>query len=65
MVDNIIKGVVVGILIFAWYYVGTSVPWTGDGARQVSSNIGLTYMVPSLGYLIWSALAFALARNAK
>lgn len=65
MVDNLIKGVIVGVLIFVWYYAGTAVPWTGDGAREVGSNIGITYMVPGLGYLVWSFLAFALARSVK
>ncbi len=64
MVDNLIKGVIVGVLAFVWYYAGTALPWTGEGAHEVMTNIpGLSYAIPSLGYLFFSYLAFATAKK--
>ena len=64
MVDNLLKGVIVGVLIYVWYYAGTSVAWLSVGSYEVNSNIG-TYAIPALGYWFWSFLAFALARGGK
>ena len=66
MVDNLIKGVIAGLLTYVWYYFGTAVPWTGDGAFMVASNIeGVSYAIPSLGYWFFSFMAFAMARGGK
>ena len=65
MVDYLIKGVIAGVLTYAWYYAGTSVPFTSEGAFMVESNIGISYAIPSLGYWFFSFLAFAMARGGK
>ena len=63
MVDNLIKGVIFGVLVYAWYYAGVMVPWINDGANMVTGFNGDTYAVPGLGYLVWSIFAIALARG--
>lgn len=65
MVDNLIKGVILGIVTYVWYYFGTSVPWTGDGSFGVTSATGIPYAIPGLGYLFFTFLAFMLARGGK
>jgi hypothetical protein len=65
MVNNLISAVVLGVVIYAWYYVGTAVPWVNDGAFSVMGMNGQAYVVPDLGYLFWSFLAFALAKGGK
>jgi len=62
MVDNLIKGVIFGLLVYVWYYVGTTVPWINEGSYTVQS-LTESYQVPGLGYLVWSIFAIALARG--
>lgn len=39
MMDNLIKGVLLGIFGYVWYWVGGFAPWVTDG----SGNIGDAY----------------------
>ena len=64
MVDNLIKGVIVGVLAFVWYYAGVEVQWINLGSFPVT-GVGPDYTVPGLGYLFFTFLAFTLARSAK
>jgi hypothetical protein len=64
MVDNLIKGVVLGVLIMVWYYAGVAVPWLNLGAFSVA-GIGGDYMFVDLGYLFFTVLAFGLVRSGK
>ena len=66
MVDNLIKGVIAGVLTYVWYYVGTAVPFTSEGSFAVVwTAAGDTYSIPSLGYWFFTFLAFATARGGK
>jgi len=62
MVDNLIKGVVLGVLITVWYYAGVSVPWVNQGSFTVA-GVGGDYAFVDLGYLIFTVLAFKLASS--
>ncbi len=42
MVDNLIKGVLLGIFGFIWWWAGTSVPWLHDG--NMGAAMGTSYM---------------------
>lgn len=64
MVDTLIKGVILGVVAYVWYYVGTAVPWVNEGAFTVT-GAGGPYAVPGLGYLFFTFLAFTLARGGK
>ncbi len=63
MVDNLIKGVIFGVLLYAWYYAGVAVPWINEGANMVTGFDGVAYAVPGFGYLVLSIFAIALARG--
>jgi len=63
MVDNLIKGVLFGVLLYVWYYVGTEVPWVNEGANMVTGLNTVSYGVPGFAYLVWSIFAIALARG--
>ena len=65
MVNNLISAVLLGILIYVWYWVGTAAPWINEGAFSVTGLGGMTYMVPGLAYLFFTFLTFALARGGK
>ncbi|HXV74506.1 MAG TPA: hypothetical protein VD713_07235 [Sphingomonadales bacterium] len=65
MVNNLISAIVLGVLVYVWYYVGTAVPWVNDGAFSVMGADGQAYAIPGLGYLFFSFLAFSLARSGK
>ena len=65
MVNNLISAIVLGVLVYLWYYAGTMVPWVNDGAFSVMGANGQAYMIPGLGYLFFSFLAFALAKGGK
>lgn len=59
MVNDIIKGVVLGILTFVWYYVGVAVPMINNGAYEVVA-LGGSYYIPGLGYVFFTILAIFL-----
>lgn len=65
MVDTIVKGVVFGVLVYVWFYVGTMVPGLADGAYTVTTNMGPipSYSLPGFGYWFFSILAFSMARG--
>ena len=54
MVDNLIKGVLVGILGYAWYWLGT---W--EMLRGMASDD------PGTGYIFFTILAAALLASGK
>ncbi len=64
MVDNLIKGVILGVLAVIWYYAGVAVPWVNQGSFMVA-GVGGDYAIPDLGYMFFTFLAFMLARSGK
>ncbi len=63
MVDNLIKGVIFGVLVYVWYYAGVMVPFINEGSNMITGLNGDVYAVPGFAYLIWSIFAIALARG--
>jgi len=65
MVDQLAKGVVFGVLVYVWFYVGTMVPGLADGAYTVNVTMGPVpaYVIPGFGYWFFSILAFVMARK--
>ena len=57
MVDNLIKGVLVGILGYAWYFLGTWEMLRGT-AQDYSAD-------PGTGYIFFTILAAALLASGK
>ena len=63
MVDNLIKGVIFGVLLYVWYHAGVAVPWINEGSNTINGLNGESYAVPGFAYLVWSIFAIALARG--
>ena len=63
MVNDLIKAVLLGVIIYAWYWVGTAAPWVSEGSFEVMSAGGNNYWIPGLGYLFFTFLTFALSRG--
>jgi len=55
MVDNLIKGALLGVFGFIWWWVGTSMPWVMDGSMGTMSS----------SYMFYSIVAFALLASGK
>jgi len=54
MVDNLIKGVLLGVFGYVWYWVAGSAPWLTDGAGNVGD-----------GYMFFTIVAAALLASGK
>lgn len=63
MVNNLISAVLLGVLVYVWYWVGTAAPWVSEGSFSVMGAGGASYAIPSLAYLFFTFLTFALARG--
>ena len=51
MVDNLIKGVLLGIFGFIWWWAGTSVPWLSDGTMGAMSDSYWFYTIVAAALL--------------
>lgn len=60
MVNKIISAIVLGVLIYIWFYAGTMVPWVNDGSFKVM-GVAREIHFPGAGYLFFSILTFVLA----
>lgn len=62
MVNKIISAIVLGVLIYIWWYAGTMVPWVNDGSYKVVGAVLVREMLfPGAIYLFFSILTFVLA----
>lgn len=67
MVNKIISAIVLGVLIYIWWYAGTMVPWVNDGSYKVNGAVlavdgAVREMIfPGAIYLFFSILTFVLA----
>ncbi len=55
MVDNLIKGVLLGIFGYVWYWVAVYAPWLNDGGTGAVAD----------GYMFFTIVAAALLASGK